>query len=488
MRSHLGETQVMTFMEEAGDEGVTLTTYKARGDSAQDGHINSCNKLDARIHVNLKEPLVSASPEMGRSSNSCLPVSLRGCGYSTLEEEVFEEDTHTSFDCSVATFPASCSAPEQLSVQTACACGDTQKRDKDLINLSDSPVVKTQKKSGDKGEKHFFSNDLLLEDLETADVSSLDEVKISYPSKNPFLPLLFSASSENSRLSDVGYLPAQQQGNHLQCPPESVNHHQWHELHLLLDQHYGQLIELKHFTSDSAESESALHSQSVQPAFQSENGSASAKAQLDLKAGCQGLQSAGCRLPHHKGNCLYKNTSLQGKSRSQPQESGSYCQQIQSHPDQIQSQFQHSQSQPQQSSNGRSLELQESSAALLIGTGSFEAETSFIQKSDPLPNEQSRMEPGPESSIKSSTPAAADHTFSGKSVAAAQNYLTVLDSGAVGEWEKDAGKNADAGADELCAGAVAGLSEPFLLVIGGRTAEVGSMHRKPIAMWKGVFL
>ena len=546
MRFQAGKTQVMTLTGEAGEEGFTLTTYGARGDGTGDGHTNSCNKLDARIHVNLKEPLVSASPEMNEFYNSDLTVSLKARGgYSRLgEEEVFEEDSRTSCDSSTLTFPASHSTQEQLSIQTLLTCGDPQKLSQDLICLSDSPVLKTSGKSRDKGEQNLFGNDLFLEDLETADVSGLDEVQISYPSKNPFLPLPFSAPAEKSGPSDSCNLPTQQRENQLLWLSQTVSHHQQHEPRLPRDHHcVRQVTELRHFTSDSADSsEPAQRCQSVQPACQSGKCSDSANSGLNLKAGFRHSHTDGCHLPRHQQNPQYKNTALPRQSQSQPQQSQNQSQQNQSHYHKSQSHSQQSQSQshyqqswnqsqshslrsrsqsqghyqqsrcqsqshclrnqsqsqscsqrsPSQNLDGKSLELKESSAVLLTETGSLETETSFIVVTDPLPNKQSQLETEPEGIQGPCTSAAAGRTFSGKSVTAAKNYLTVpgpgLPTGAVREREQEAGRNADAGRDEACAGEEAELSEPFLLVVGGRMQDVGSVHAKPVAVWKGVFL
>ena len=574
-----GKTQVMTLTGEAGEEDFTLTTYGARGDGTGDGHTNSCNKLDARIHVNLKEPLVSTSPDMNKFYNSDLTVSSKAQGgYSMLEEEeVFEEDSRTSCDSSVLTFPACHSAPEQLYTQMLLTCGDPQKLSQDLICLSDSPILKTSGKSRDKGEQNIFGNDLFLEDLETADVNGLDEVQISYPSKNPFLPLPFSAPGEKSRLSDSCSLPTQQQENQLLWLSQTANHHQQHEPRLPQDHHcVRQVIELRHFTSDSADSSKpAQCCQSVQPACQSGNCSDSANSGSDLKAVFRHSHTSGCHLPHQQQNPQYKNIALPWQSQNQPQQSqnqlqqnqshyhksqshsqqsrsqshyqqsrnqsrshslrsrsqsqGHYqqsrCQsqshslqsrsqsqghslrsrsqsqghyqqsrsQSQSHSLQSQSQSQgHSQRSPSQNLDRKSLELKESSAVLHTETGSLEAETSFIKMTDPLPNKQSQLETKPEGIKGPCTSAAAGCTFSGKSVTAAQNYLTVpgpgLPTRAVREREQEAGMNADAGRDEACAEEEAELSEPFLLVVGGRMQDVGSVHAKPVAVWKGVFL
>ena len=451
---------MMTLTDKGGEEGFALTANSAGGGSASDDHTNSCNKLDARIYVDHKEPLVSASPEVAGFYDSCLPVSLRGRSHSSMEGEVFEENTHPGYTCSGLALPPSHSAPEQLSAQTSCSGGDRQKSSLGLIDLADSPALETCRKSGDRRQQRSFSNDMFLEDLDTADVGGLDKVQISYPSKNPFLPLPFPLSSENSRLSDAGYLPTQQQGNQLLC--QTVSHHRRHELYMHQDQHKTQLAELSLFVS--ADSKPAHHSQSRQPACQSEVSTASAKGRLYWEAVDLLPCSGGHHLPHRQlENPLCENTSVPRQSQSQPQHSF----------DRI------------------SLELTESSSTSLIGTGSFEMETSFIKKKpDPLPDKQTRRETGPDS-VGTCPSVAAGLTFSGKSVAAAKNYLTVPDSGlpsgTVGERDWAAGET-DVVVGEVCGGEAAELGEPFLLVLGGRMEKAGSVHPKPIAVWKGVFL
>lgn len=167
------------------------------GNELQSLSVNSCNNADVRVHVSLTEPLMSGPPNVPSFYHSCWQPPATG-DVPALEGEV---ETLVKFynnngsATMVSKYDTAAEKPER-SVEGRGCC---------LVNLSSHSPVLTNSDRRKAVNFHIlnpFKNDVFLEDLETADVRNLDEVKISYPSKNPFLsfnePRLFENNTATS--------------------------------------------------------------------------------------------------------------------------------------------------------------------------------------------------------------------------------------------------------------------------------------------------
>ncbi|KAK7109648.1 hypothetical protein V1264_013652 [Littorina saxatilis] len=445
-RSSGGDTQVMVLREGGGEEVFTLNSEGVGGDGGRD-RTDSCDGLDARIHVSHKEPLVSAITQKNGIYNSCGPSPENKHGYSVLEGDECREDTPAVLNMPVVT-ASSCSSPQCLHATSTPRDTSTKSH---LMDLSDSPVLKISTRRKSAETQNSFMHDLLLEDLETVDVRGIDELRISYPSKNPFLPLPNFVCDESSG----GFVATGQQWS--PCTQQEESHGQWHKPGIHQHWHSSDVFQLKDFRMGSVDTISEIGMQS------------------ELAAGLANQHPvASVKSQSHMNNGTRLRSDISQYQKGTPSCGNSVCQRN------------------QQNLNRRSLQFQNYPSSPDSGVGSFETETSFIQKRmeetlSPKQTNTSKTKPG--ISITPAGDSSAAQTFSGKPFTTGQNLLTLPDS----EWTSEATGNRDReaghrGLDQKNICEEVEVGEPFVLVIGGRMEDHGSVHPKPIAVWKGVFL
>ncbi|XP_076460753.1 uncharacterized protein LOC143293582 [Babylonia areolata] len=411
------------------------------------GNSDSRERLDPRIDVSLKEPLVSNSPGTVGFYDSCIPFSPRHN-----ENRELQELQRLSLE------PGSDSA-NRVAGQQPCPCQGSQKAvTVDLIDLSDSPVLKASKNSFNSGairKEVTFWNDLFIEDLELSDDGGLDEVKIFYPSKHPVLPLLPCPEVIHTEglagMEDTSSQLWRNEGDgrrqtciSLQSQKHQVSPQNGDHCHGTEPQH------LKSERMDSNSTKSVAGDiQLVRPQLYPDTTQHQSDSTRSDMA-CEPNQrlpldtDMSSLVPNQESQCSPVNKDRCVIMPSQKQST---------------------------------LDKYRNTDCEL---GYLEAETSFIDSGDSARGQLMSIHTSNMSS---------GHAFSGKTVASAGKSLAISSTvsgpaerhgvaGCPGKMSKGAG---DCVKEEMV------LEDPFLLVVGGKMEEQMGIHPKSLAVWKGLF-
>ena len=414
-----------------------------KGDSDSPGRTNT--DIDPQIHVSLKEPLIAVSPKMPNSSKPSVKLSWNRLGYSKLKEDLCFENPSASLNCSVPSLHSSLSAPEKLSAKMSSDECCSQKSVPDLIDLSDSPVLNASMLSlaADSWKHMPFRDDTCLEELEMVGLGGMGWT--SYPSQNAFLSVAQASSMKPFGVSDVAF--------------QSANH-QWSQcadLHLLYQmqpcQSAGSGAELKQLNPDFTSAGTFYCCPAVHPSHCQRDATVSTKTQ-------QGLKSED----------LVGQSSQDAHETVWPQDKSVKSQQI------LEQEF---------------YEFLLSPSTPPHDKGIFEAETSFIEHDDSLlPENQTAPETeagGQTRPLAVSATAFDSHLMPSSWRTSHSRKARLKDNTATDGHERGVQEESE-DTMRLRVREELELSEPCLLVVGGRTDEVGSVHPKPLAIWKGLFL
>lgn len=460
-----------------GSGDVCHTEESLHGFDSEAGHwvetVNSTNMAeDTRIQVHWKEHLLT--PPSPCSSGVTLPFLRRVGKYSVLQDEGIDEDSRGGMTTSV-------SAPVRLSAHS-----ETNSEEQ-LVNVKESSYsyingavvsdgytaasVNKNSKCGGQWKHRDCLDDLLIEDLETVgELNGVEDVKISYPSRHPLLPLPFSSYCNTS-----------------------LDHHQrQHQQQQHRDEHYQQ----QQWQYETCQDQQA---QSVQ------------LIDVYTKTAC-GFSSSGLQFsPPQTGGFAHEPSALHVSERMNP--------------------FGLQQCSVDTVSASPSLfadhqALQHLSPPNRLGfhpstrdSGGLEAETSFmifpenvgkhgataspILSSDPLTAQSADPY-----TLLSTDPATPTDPVSVPLHNTDPNHVLVI-SGAVAEPTASLQllkSHTSGGLDDSTAAPLDGIhtehiqesekecgqkgewSEPCLLVFGGRTEEMGSLHPKPLPVYRALLL
>jgi hypothetical protein len=465
-------TQVMVLTDSGDAEEHSFNAEGGLG-----GQLNSCNKADVRINVSLSEPLVSQSPERP----GFYDCSING-SYHILEEERLVETQVVDLkrDSALATQEqCSCMAAVCEDGSHSCVCTGAT-----LDIPSSSPVLRAsnRKKPTEASQQYQFTNDVFLEDLESSEVKVLDDLQISYPSKNPFLPLSMPVLIENGQITPE---TCQLFASHtfLSNASEEKLRGQVIELHQipaeLASVGNGPAAPLARLVSCAdAHKMSSQSSESRQPNGFSMNNSIRAKAafstDLPVNPALRPRQYSQSDVSTPVYHITLKAGGANERDRQMMDDaSDKKC---------------------AQSNIGTSTGQDVQEARLLINSKhQTTAETSFIENVSRSQNnsitKESRSETQADAKCASSCVSGSGIKSTKKSSisygGSCQNISSDCDTGS--KFTSGASESAcNAGSGHVDSVESQEVGEPFLLVLGGQTEECGSVHPKPLALWKGV--
>ena len=394
----------------------------------------SFDRLDCWIHVSHKEPLISKSPDTAGFCDSSIPFSHTGAELASTEEEFLQQTKFSSDGCD----DHSLDAGQHGTVHNSDIGSEKEEDPVDLLDLSDSPVLKacTRDSVPKRGAQQIFWNDLFVEDLEVNDCGDLDELKISYPSKNPFLPV-----SEFTKKPSV-----KENTGEAKAEPVSKGHYQQHKPRHQHSRYKKRSVEMQSIVPGSKDTCSTHTPRPVIDATQPDDFGVKASILQDMEQGGSSLGLSKPQVPDHEG---VDRTHVQ-KDQNRPQVQGNLS---------------------------PSTDRQQDT---------LEAETSFIV-TEGLSQSPSSLTGGEEGKASQTIGADGDRD-SAQPVTPAGNLLTVpgvhLPVGAAGGGgQEDSGRSREG--TTVCEGEDCD-GESFLLVVGGRSEEQGSVHPLPIALWRGV--